>query len=60
MRPGRCFAVKNLRGLDAAEAEALARRLCGGDEQRFARARAALDAIKAKSRSVAQVYRAVA
>ena len=60
VRPGRCFAVKTLRGLDGAEADILARRLCGDDETRLARARAALDATKGKSRSLAQVYRAVA
>lgn len=57
IRPGRCFAVKNLRNLELAEAHALARRICGEDETRAARAIALLDAEGGKSRSVAQVYR---
>ena len=36
IRPGRCFAVKNLRSLEPAEALTLARRLCAEDEERFA------------------------
>jgi SpoVK/Ycf46/Vps4 family AAA+-type ATPase len=60
VRPGRCFAVKNLRGLEPAEAEGLARRLCGDDAARLARACATLDAVKGRTRSVAQVYRAIA
>lgn len=58
LRPGRCFAVKNLRSLEIAEAHVLARRICDGDEARFSDAIAALDAGGGKSRSVAQVYRA--
>jgi len=57
LRPGRCFAVKNLRSLEIAEAHALARRICGEDEARLARAVNALDAAGGRSRSVAQVYR---
>jgi hypothetical protein len=51
--------VKTLRSLEPAEAEKLAQRLCGDDENRFARARATLDGVKTRSRSVAQVYRAI-
>ncbi len=58
IRPGRCYAVKNLRSLEVAEAHVLARRVCDGDEARFARAIATLDAVGGRSRSVAQVYRA--
>ncbi len=57
-RPGRCFAVKTLRSLEPAEASALARRLCGDDAERFARAEAAIEAQEGRVRSVAQVYRA--
>jgi hypothetical protein len=60
VRPGRCYAVKTLRSLEPAEAITLARRLCGEDAERLARAQAALDAIGGRTRSVAQVYRAVA
>ena len=60
VRPGRCFAVKNLRNLDLPEALALARRLCGDDAEKQARAAAALREAGGKARSVAQVYRACA
>jgi hypothetical protein len=59
VRPGRCYAVKTLRSLDLAEASALARRLCGDDDARFEGAQARLEALGGRSRSVAQVYRAV-
>jgi hypothetical protein len=59
-RPGRCFAVRNLRSLTPEEAQALAQRICGIDAERSARALAALEAMGGKSRSVAQVYRACA
>ena len=42
LRPGRCFAVKNLRSLEIAEAQRLARRICGEDEARHARAISAI------------------
>jgi hypothetical protein len=58
VRPGRCFAVKTLRSLELAEADTLARRLCGEDADRLAKARATLAAMGGRSRSVAQVYRA--
>src|SRR5262249_25196003 len=60
VRPGRCFAVVNLRSLTAAEALRLAARICAGDAQRGARACAALGTMEAKWFSVAQVYRACA
>jgi hypothetical protein len=60
IRPGRCYAIRNLRNLTADEARALARRLCGGDESRFATAEGRLFAAPAKSYSVAQAYRACA
>ncbi|HEY6124217.1 MAG TPA: AAA family ATPase [Steroidobacteraceae bacterium] len=60
LRPGRCFAVKNLRSMDLAEADRLVERLCGGDAARLARARSSLESVGGKSRSVAQVYRACA
>jgi hypothetical protein len=59
VRPGRCYAVKTLRSLEPAEAITLARRLCAEDEARFGRAQAALDAFGGRTRSVAQVYRAI-
>jgi ATP-dependent 26S proteasome regulatory subunit len=59
-RPGRCFAVRNLRSLTPDEARALAQRICGADMERGARAAAVLEAMEGKSRSVAQVYRACA
>lgn len=58
IRPGRCFAIRNLRNLTTDEARALARRLCGTDEPRVAKAEQGLFAAAAKSYSVAQVYRA--
>jgi hypothetical protein len=58
VRPGRCFAVKNLRSLEVEEAMQLARKLCGEDSARFERARETINALGGRSRSVAQVYRA--
>jgi len=60
VRPGRCYAVKQLRSLTPDEALKLAWRICGEDEARLLRARIALDALAARSYSVAQVYRACA
>jgi hypothetical protein len=61
VRPGRCYAVKQLRSLAPDEALKLAWRICGEDETRLLRARLALDAMgAARSYSVAQVYRACA
>jgi len=57
VRPGRCFAVKNLRSLAAEEALILADRICGADGERARKARNALNAMAAKSYSVASVYR---
>jgi hypothetical protein len=59
-RPGRCFAVKTLRGLTLAEAQRLAQKICGADVERTAKAAAELAGIVARSYSVAQVYRACA
>jgi len=60
LRPGRCYAVKNLRNLTPAEASRLAQKICGADADRAARVCATLDAAGAKAYSVAQVYRACA
>jgi hypothetical protein len=57
IRPGRCFAVKNLRSLTLEEAVRLAGRICGEDATRAARAQEALMAVNAKTHSVANVYR---
>jgi hypothetical protein len=59
-RPGRCFAVRNLRNLTLDEARALAHRICAGDAARLAAAEAGLFAAPARSYSVAQVYRGCA
>jgi len=59
-RPGRCYAVKTLRGLDLAEAQRLAQRICGADVERANRAGEKLAGAAARSYSVAQVYRACA
>jgi len=58
-RPGRCFAVKHLRGLTLEEALRLATRLCGGDAARAAKVGEALSALGTRAFSVAQVYRLV-
>jgi hypothetical protein len=60
LRPGRCFAVKNLRSLESEEAFTLARKICGPDVESAERACAKLTALGARSCSVAQVYRACA
>jgi len=57
VRPGRCFAVKNLRSLALEEALRLAEKICGEDRARAQRARDALIALNAKTHSVANVYR---
>ena len=59
-RPGRCYAVQTLRGLDLGEARRLAVRICGDDADRARKAGEKLAGIAAKSYSVAQVYRACA
>ncbi len=58
IRPGRCYAVCNLRSLTPEEAVALAKKLCGDDAEKLAHATSQLEATGGKSRSVAQVYRA--
>jgi hypothetical protein len=58
LRPGRCYAVKNLRNLTPAEALRLAEKVCGTDAASAARVCAQLGAAGAKAYSVAQVYRA--
>lgn len=60
IRPGRCYAVCNLRSLTPEEALALAKTICGDDVEKFARVTPLLEAMGGKSRSVAQVYRACA
>jgi len=60
LRPGRCFAVKNLRSLTREEAITLAERICGPDAEKVARTRAALLTAESRYYSVAQVYRACA
>jgi hypothetical protein len=60
VRPGRCFAVKNLRSLTLEEASHLVGRICGEDAGRAERAKSALVAMGSRSYSVAQVYRACA
>jgi ATPase family associated with various cellular activities (AAA) len=60
VRPGRCYAVKNLRSLMPDEALRLAGRICGDDAGRARRATDGLIAMNARSYSVAQVYRACA
>lgn len=59
-RPGRCYAVKTLRGLTLCEAQRLAKRICGADVERATTAGLRLSGIEARSYSVAQVYRACA
>jgi hypothetical protein len=58
LRPGRCYAVRNLRNLEPEEALRLAQKVCGTDAESAARACARLKAAGAKAYSVAQVYRA--
>jgi len=60
LRPGRCYAVKNLRSLEPAEALRLAEKICGADVEAAARVCEKLSATGARSYSVAQVYRACA
>jgi hypothetical protein len=60
IRPGRCFAVKNLRSLVLEEAVRLAQKICGPDAVRAERAAATLRAMNARSYPVALVYRACA
>ena len=57
-RPGRCHAVKTLRGLELAEAQRLAQRICGADAALTANANVKLAEMGVRSFSVAQVYRA--
>jgi hypothetical protein len=57
-RPGRCYAVKNLRSLTPEEGVRLASRICGPDAERLERAKGSLAALGSKSYSVAQVYAA--
>jgi hypothetical protein len=57
VRPGRCYAVKNLRSLTLDEALVLAARICGVDAARAVGAAEALRATNARSYSVAQIYR---
>jgi len=58
VRPGRCYAVKTLRGLELAEARRLALRVCGPDDDRASAAIDKLAKANTRSYSVAEVYRA--
>ncbi|MEJ0086373.1 MAG: AAA family ATPase [Pseudomonadota bacterium] len=58
VRPGRCFAVQNLRSLAADEALRLAGKICANDAVKATRAAEVLRAMDARCYSVAQVYRA--
>jgi hypothetical protein len=60
LRPGRCYAVKNLRSLCLSEALRLAEKICAADAEAAARVCGTLSATGARSYSVAQVYRACA
>jgi hypothetical protein len=60
LRPGRCYAVKNLRNLEPPEALRLAEKICGAGTEDSARVCAKLSAMNARAYSVAQVYRACA
>ena len=60
LRPGRCYAVKNLRSLEPVEALRLAEKICGADTEAATRVCDKLSALGAKAYSVAQVYRACA
>jgi len=58
LRPGRCYAVKNLRSLEPGEALRLAEKICGAGSEAASRVCGRLSAMGAKVYSVAQVYRA--
>ena len=58
LRPGRCYAVKNLRSLLPDEALRLAEKICEADPEAAGRACGKLTAAGARAYSVAQVYRA--
>ncbi len=58
LRPGRCFAVCDIRLLEREEAERLADVLCAGDDERRAAATERLRQVSQRAVSVAQVYRA--
>ena len=60
LRPGRCYAVKNLRNLEPGEALRLAQKICGVETELAAQVCAKLGALGARAYSVAQVYRACA
>jgi hypothetical protein len=60
VRPGRCFALMNLRSLTLDEALRLAARICGEDAMRRERAHERIQVVAAKAYSVASVYRACA
>lgn len=58
LRPGRCYAVKNLRNLEPDEALRLAERICSADAAAAARVCDKLRSTGARAFTVAQVYRA--
>lgn len=58
LRPGRCFALTDVRLLERHEAGRLADASCSGDAARRAKAASTIDAIALRGVSVAQVYRA--
>lgn len=60
VRPGRCFARLMARELESKEAKALLSALCQDDARRAARAAELLSAEERRTRSLADVYRAVA
>lgn len=59
VRPGRCFARLIVRELTLEEAQALFAVLCRGDARRSARAAEALGPDERRTRSLADIYRAV-
>jgi len=59
IRPGRCFALLNIRQLTADEAAKLAVRVAAGDPEKLKRAQAAFENPAQRSYSVASVYKAL-
>jgi hypothetical protein len=57
LRPGRCFAIAQTRGLRADEVSRLAARLCGENGEKREKVLARLGAAQSGSTSVAEVYR---
>ncbi|HEV3009799.1 MAG TPA: AAA family ATPase [Burkholderiales bacterium] len=59
IRPGRCFARIHVRTLTGAEAQALADEIAAGDPEKLTRATLALAAEAGRTRSLAEIYRAL-